>query len=282
MSGHSAYAGNDISSWPDLANASYEGIEESSVQLTDGRWEGDPYSEGGASRPSVGLVEDFVLQGDLDGDGFDELLVALWQSSGGSGTYNYIAVMETVNHAVTNAATAALGDRVQIRGGEISDAAIRLDVVQSGEDDAACCPSQLASRSWTLEGGQLKEHETEVTGNLSLATLEGSEWILERLKQNQHMPPGVEVTLAFSESKVSGNSGCNRFSSGIEDGESPGEVSTGPAMGTRMACPDEQMKLEHEFLDLLGQVTNYGFLGGKLVLSGVGESLAFSMVFKPK
>ncbi|MGB5487522.1 MAG: hypothetical protein WBN06_09045, partial [Lysobacterales bacterium] len=35
-----------------LGNATYTGIEDQAVTLIDGRWEGHPYAEGGASRPS--------------------------------------------------------------------------------------------------------------------------------------------------------------------------------------------------------------------------------------
>jgi heat shock protein HslJ len=49
-----------------------------------------------------------------------------------------------------------------------------------------------------------------------------------------------------------------------------------------MACPAELMELENEFLDLLGQVNNYRFLAGKLVLGGASETFAFSMRFSPQ
>ena len=47
-------------------NATYSGIYEHTITLRDGRWEGEPFIKGGASRPAVGLVEDFSLTGDLD------------------------------------------------------------------------------------------------------------------------------------------------------------------------------------------------------------------------
>ncbi|HAJ92935.1 MAG TPA: hypothetical protein DCO71_10040 [Gammaproteobacteria bacterium] len=70
-----------------VANMAYSGIHDDDVTLTDGYWEGEPVVAGGASRPSVGLIDDFMLAGDLDGDGTDEVVVFLWESSGGSGTY---------------------------------------------------------------------------------------------------------------------------------------------------------------------------------------------------
>jgi len=144
---------------PGLANASYQGIEDTPVQLENGRWEGEPYVEGGASRPSVGLVEDFSLEGDVDGDGEPETVVQLWQSSGGSGNFQHVAVMKNRDGKWLNVATAPVGDRVQVRAGAILDGVIKLDVVQQGEEDAACCPSQLARRSWIWDGSQLKEQD---------------------------------------------------------------------------------------------------------------------------
>jgi hypothetical protein len=115
-----ATAGTTEEAGSRLANASYQGIENAPVQLKNGRWEGEPYVEGGASRPAVGLVEDFTLRGNLNGDGVNESVVLLWQSSSGSGTFKYIAVMAEVNGNLTNVATAPVGDRVQLRSSEIS------------------------------------------------------------------------------------------------------------------------------------------------------------------
>jgi heat shock protein HslJ len=277
-----AFAGTGSDFRSEMANASYQGIEDSSVQLKDGRWEGEPFVEGGASRPAVGLVEDFSLQGDLDGDGADETVVLLWQSSGGSGTFNYMAVMKGEGGALVNVATAPLGDRVQVRGGSIADGVIVLDVVQQGEGDAACCPSQLASRKWTLAEDQLNEQSPDIAGELSVATLEGTEWVLTRLKKDHHLPEGTEVSMEFADGKVAGHSGCNRFSASVENGAAPGEIRIGPAMGTRMACPEEQMNVESEFLDLLGHVSTYRFIAGQLVLTGDKENYMYSLKFSAR
>jgi heat shock protein HslJ len=275
----SCLAGNSAPTPEELASATYSGIEESPVTLTGGRWEGEPYAEGGASRPSVGLAKDFYLQGDLDGDGNDESVALLWQSSGGSGTFDYIAVMDRENDAVQNRATAGIGDRVQVRSGRIEDGLIVLDVVQQAAGEAACCPSQLASRSWSLAGGELIEGEAQVTGTLSLETLDGTEWVLEQMKQDQVMPPDAEVTLFFADGMVSGKSACNRYSAGVEQGDSPRALKIGPAMGTRMACPDGLMELEQQYLAALSQLTGFSFRAGKLVLERLNDGEFSVMVF---
>lgn len=265
-----------------FANAIYDGINDGPVQLTDGLWEGEPYAEGGSSRPSVGLVDDFVLTGDLDGDGLDESVVLLWQSSGGSGTFDYIAVMREDGGEVKNVGTAALGDRVQIHRSEIANGAIYLDVIQQGEDDAACCPGQRARRSWVLDENGLVEMDSEYQGDLSASTIEGDEWTLVRFGHDQPVPEGVIVTLQARQGQVSGSSGCNRYSASIENGAVPGEIRIGPAMGTRMACPEEQMAVEDDYLSRLGQVNAFRFRAGKLVLMGTIDDEVFTMTFEAR
>lgn len=279
MLSQSCVAGHRAPTPDELANATYFGIEEGPVTLTDGRWEGRPYAEGGSSRPSVGLAKDFSLLGDLDGDGNNESVALLWYSSGGSGTYDYIAVMDRENGAARNRATAGIGDRVQVRSGRIEDRLIVLDLVQQAEGEAACCPSQLASRSWSLAGKDLIEGEVRVTGTLSAKTLDGTEWDLEQMKQDEAMPPDAEVTLLFAEGMVSGKSACNRYSASVEQGDSPAALKIGPAMGTRMACAEGLMELEQRYLAALSQVTGFSFQAGKLVLTRHNDGEFSVMVF---
>ena len=140
------------------ANAVYKGIEDHPVRLEDGAWEGEPYVEGGASRPRVGLIEDLWLLGDVNGDGKPEAVTALWHSSGGSGTRNYVAVLERRAAGSVNTATALLGDRVRIDGGAIENGIIRLDLVEHGPDEPACCPTHAVSRYYD---GELNLIETK-------------------------------------------------------------------------------------------------------------------------
>ena len=121
---------------------------------------------------------DFLLQGDLDGDGTDESVALLWTSTGGSGTFDYLAALDrAADGSVVNRATAALGDRVRLRGAGIEDGRIVLDLVQAGPDDAACCPGEKIRRTYQLEGESLAERGAEQQGRLSLADLAG-EWQL--------------------------------------------------------------------------------------------------------
>lgn len=136
----------------DPGNLVYHGIEDQTVQLHDGSWEGEPWVEGGASRPRVALVKDFLLLGDIDGDGSQEAVVALWHSSGGSGTFNYIAILDRMADGAVNTATATLGDRVGIEGGSVTeDGMILVDLIQHRPDEPACCPTWAVTRHYDAQ-----------------------------------------------------------------------------------------------------------------------------------
>jgi len=274
-------AGDTAPTAAELANATYTGIEEGPVTLVEGRWEGEPFEEDGASRPSAGLVGDFSLVGDLNGDGVNEAVVLIWQSGGGSGTFSYLAVMGRSDDEVNNLATAEIGDRVKLRSGRIDDASIILDVLQQGEGDGACCPTQLATRTWSIIDGQLVEGDMEITGTLSLDTLVGTEWVLTHMNRNEPLNAEAEVTLVFGEGQISGKSACNQYSAGVEQGETPADLKIGLAMGTRMACPGELMDVEQQYLDALTHVTGISFLAGKLVLTWEKDGTVSAMIFDP-
>jgi heat shock protein HslJ len=266
-----------------LANTAYTGIFEHAITLTNGRWEGEPFVAGGASRPAVGLVEDFILTGDLNDDGHDEAVVLLWESTGGSGIYNYIAVTGMRDDKPYALGTALIGERVQVRSGRITGNRIELDVVQQGPGDAACCPSQKATRYWTLDATGLHVHASRITGRLSLADLAGPEWVLNRLDANKPLAAQPEITLLFDGDRVSGKSACNRYFAGVkETGEQPGDLRISRIGGTRMACPKELMNLENRYLEALGKVTRYSFQAGKLALTWRKDAETGTLLFVPR
>lgn len=273
----------DAPAMDELANATYDGMMEESVQLTDGSWEGEPFVEGGASAPAVGLVKHFRLTGDVNGDGHEEAAVLLWTSSGGSGTFDYLAIGGRSDEGIVNLGTAEIGDRVQIRQGRIVDGKIELDVVQAGPEDAACCPTQLATRVWELSPGALDETASEVTGTLSMAELLGPEWVLTDFAWNEPVAAVPEVTLVFEEDRIVGKAGCNSYFGGIEEeGESPNGLTVGHLGSTRMMCPEEIMAIENRFFRQLSAVTSYSYLAGRLALSWQDEESAGVMIFAPR
>jgi heat shock protein HslJ len=266
----------------ELVSLGYSGIHEEPVTLADGRWEGEPFEEGAASRPVVGLVDDFYLRSDLDGDGSSEAVVILWESSGGSGSNSYVAVVSRHDGIPVNIATALIGDRVQLRTGRISNGMIELDVVQQGPNDAACCPAETVTRVWKLDTGELNEITGQATGRLSLADLDGQEWLLQGMSRDEPVPPGLEVTLVFMNGRVAGHGACNHYFGSVAAGASPGDIVLSKLGSTRKACAPAAMELEERYLSTLPGVSRFGFLNGKLALSWQQDGGVNSLLFAPR
>jgi heat shock protein HslJ len=264
----------------EVADAIYRGIYETPVRLVNGRFEGEPFAEGGMSRPTVQLIGNVLETGDLDGDGSDEAVVLLVENSGGTGSFVYLAAVGRRGGEVVNLGTSLVGDRVQIRSIRVDGEHVELRVVQQGPDDAACCPSQKATRVWTLDGG-LVESSTDVTGTLSTDDLSGVEWVLTHLGRNEPVPENSSITIVFENGKISGSSGCNRYFAGVTEA-SPGDITIGEIGSTMMACPDEVMQLEGRYLKAVGEVAGYSFLAGKLVLAYGDGGVVGAMLFEPR
>jgi len=268
----------------ELGAATYIGLEEAEgpVTLVDGAWEGPPYAPGGASRPRISLVRDFRVTGDLDGDGAEEALVLLSASSGGSGSFVYLAVTGRDGGEVRNRATQPLGDRVQVRAARVAAGRVAVDVVQAGPGDAACCPGELATRQFVLDAGwALRELPASALPlRLSLEALSGTTWILRQWGWNEAASSQPEVTLGFGEGRFRGSSGCNAYFANAADGAVPGDVSVGLPATTRRACPPPAMEVEARFLRQLASVDKYGFLAGRLALSFQEDGARGTMLFE--
>lgn len=270
----------------ELAGAAYSGLNdvEGAITLAGGEWHGEPFVPGGASRPRVTLAPGFRVTGDLDGDGYEEAVVVLAQSSGGSGTFDYLAAVSRNAGTLQNVATIALGDRVAIRSAAIDAGTLRVDVLRAGEGDAMCCPGELAELAWTLGPNGFVPGEAQgVTGRLSFDALGSSEWVLREWRPGEPAPAEPEVTLVYQGGRIVGGSGCNRYFAGIEAGGSPGDMTVGPIGATRMACAEAMEAIEARYLQQLAGVRKFGFLLGRLALTGQrADGSIDTMLFEPR
>ena len=266
----------------ELGSISYTGIHEEALTLVEGHWEGEPVEDGAASRPAVGLVEDFYMHGDLDGEWPPEAVITLWETSGGSGVNTYVAIVARRDGHAVNTATALVGDRVQLRAGRIADGRIELDLVQQGPNDTACCPTETVTRIWETGPDGLREVEQRNTGSLSLADIEGEEWQLEKMTRDEAVPDGLVVTLVFINDRISGRAGCNTYFGSLTAGDRPAEITPGKIGSTRMACPPAAMELENRYLQALSGVTGFGFLNGRLALIWQQEGVVSTLLFTPR
>ncbi len=263
-------------------NLTYQGIDDNQqIHLKKGVWQGKPFQSNSASRPRVGLIRDFSFSGDLNHDGQVEHIVFLWESSGGSGTQIYMAVIAGHNGQWTNIATQHIGDRIQLQMGRVQQANIELDVIQAGRNDPACCPTQHVLRRWKLAAGQLVEQPPLELGPLSLKDIQGINWQLIKLNWQEKVPANSNISIHFKQHKASGNSGCNRYTTTVTEGKTPGDISFAPVAGTRMFCEPEQMELEMRFLKALENVKSFGFVNGYLTLEWQDDGAVSTLFFRP-
>jgi hypothetical protein len=147
-----------------LKNAEYQGIYQEPIQLANGTYEGEPFVEGGASRPTVAFIEPYAF-GDLNGDGVDDAAVLLVESSGGSGSFVYLAAVLNQEGTPENADTLLLGDRVQVQSLTIADGQISVTMLTHGPDDPMCCPTQEVQQTYELQENRLVQTAGEVIGS---------------------------------------------------------------------------------------------------------------------
>jgi heat shock protein HslJ len=255
----------------DAANMTYHGIyDNKAITLKHGQWSGLPFVQGASTRPSVGLIKEFGFSGDINADGTDELVVILWENSGGSGTQIYMAIITSRYGKMTNLSTVHLGDRIQLRMGRVHNGGIELDVIQSSDKDAKCCPGEKVLRSWVLQNNlgdkQLIEQAPVTLGRFTVSDIRDLNWKLERFSWRSLMPKNKLITLSYKDGKFMGHSGCNRYFASVSSDIDSNKIKVGPAASTRMICHGEKMDLEEKFIRALSKVTELSFINGQLAL----------------
>jgi uncharacterized membrane protein len=143
----------------------FRGIYEDPVRLTNGRFTGTPFVPGGASRPEVRLLPQPRWQIDLDGDDDPETIVLLHESSGGSGSFIYLAA--TAFSAAASASRSApvdaflLGDRVAVK------------LVTIGADRRLNVVIEPVGPSSGSRGAEVREFEITDNGLVPLTRISG-------------------------------------------------------------------------------------------------------------
>jgi len=263
-----------------LKNLTYYGIYEDPVTLKHGSYEGQPFVPEGAARPRVQFAEQLYVVGDLDGDGEEEAAGFLTESSGGSGSYSYLVIVDTDNRHYKNVATQKLGDRVMVRGLRLAQGKLELEMVIAGPQEAACCPTLKVHNTYHYDGQKLQQLAAKEQGHLSVQDLAGN-WSLTRLAWNEPLPAEVKVDIEFNDNQFAGLAGCNRYFGAIK-GKAPRELAFGPIGATRRMCPEPFMQVEDHYLPALQNVKQFSFIFGQLALSYQDDKGWHTLLFAPK
>lgn len=143
--------------------------------------------------------------------------------------------------------------------------------LQVTESKIANPPADGSSIQTTL----VKVLKKEAVASASLAN---TEWVYQSLSSNGERTavlPNTHVTLNFSDTRASGDSGCNAY--GGEYSQSGNQVSFETLISTKKACLDDATtQQEQRFLTHLSQVSQYSINQDTLTLSdNKGNQLSF-------
>lgn len=253
-----------------LRNATYSGIYDAPITLSDGRYEGEPFVAGGASRPVVEYVDGAELFADLDGDGVEDAVVFLVERGGGTAAFTYVAAQLNRAGEPVDAGAVLVEDRTQVLSAVVEEGQLKLEFTTLGASDVSCCPSHKAQRTYAVQDGGLAivaDHSQELI-RISAADLDNTHWTLVELGEDQPALADAEVTISFEAGQVSGSGGCNNYSGAFNlSDDNPFLVTFGPLATTAMACDDPIQRQESAYLAALQQVSRWGYAYGRLALA---------------
>jgi len=137
---------------PDAANASYV-IEKSSITLANGHAEA-PVAPGSAAKAVTTLAAKAV--GDVDGDGRDDVAVALVHEPGGSGSFTYVAVVLNATTGAKATNTVLIGDRVAVQAVRLDGKTVVIEYLDRRAGEAfAVAPSVPTTKRFVIRDGAL-------------------------------------------------------------------------------------------------------------------------------
>lgn len=124
-----------------LQNATYKIPDQGSYPLSNGR-----YQQGSVT---LTLIQPTAI-GDVNQDGVDDAAVILALETGGSGTFEYLAIVSNQNGRLVNLDTYPLGDRVRVQTLRIKDGQVRLKMLKHKDTDPRCCPTDLIIEAYQI------------------------------------------------------------------------------------------------------------------------------------
>ena len=138
-----------------LRYGAYRSPDWGEFQLSDGIYYRTPPTSQESPETYTTRLLDTVLYGDINFDGFEDAIVFLSTQNGGTGHFVEMAAVLNLNGSARNISTLYLGDRVIVESGAVQDGLITLNLRVQGPNDGLCCPSQIATRNFHLDSGQL-------------------------------------------------------------------------------------------------------------------------------
>lgn len=256
--------------WPYLAQSTISGIFDTAVTLKHGQYEGPPFVLDGHARPELRLWPELMRSADLDGEGGDEKIGLVSETSGGSGERVYL-IAATSDADESHAWPAVLlGDRVKVRTMQVRSGEIVLEIIEAGPEEALCCGTQLTRLVYGLHGQGLVLKDRKPQGRLSIELLQSSNWImLDRPGDRLNALHPACVELRIQDTQITWNVSSHLYIGSVDE-ISPGQIEisdVAPAVSGLEADFSPQERL----ISRLASVTRYTFRAGRLLFMGQEE-----------
>jgi len=253
-----------------LKNATYSGIYDEPVTLTNGLYKGESYVEGDPSRPMVEYLDGTERYSDLDGDGVEDAIVFLVERGGGSGAFVHIAAQLNRGGQAVDGGAVWIEDRIGVKSVSVENGQVMMEIITQGPGDPACCGTHKVQKIYTLQNGKLTD--ISLAGGepqqISAADLNGTFWTLAEIDNDKPAAEDVPVNIEFIDNQVSGFGGCNNYNASFELGEdNPFAMTISPIASTKKACPDPAGSQETTYLTALESVTSWIYDFGRLALN---------------
>jgi heat shock protein HslJ len=230
----------------------------------------------------VTFIEPYAF-GDLDGNNLEDAVVLLVESSGGSGSFVYLAAVLNLSGEPLNLATQLLSDRARVQALSVADGIVTVDMVAHGPEDPMCCPSQRVIETYELQGDELVQLSREEKTVTKLAGLVDVIWKWERVtsaggQDEVVVADPLKYLLELHEDgSYNVTADCNLAMGGYKvDGNN---LSLLPGPTTLAEC--EPGSLYDEYLAYLGAVESYSVQGNALMLDlgADGPTMRFAKHF---
>jgi putative lipoprotein len=115
------------------------------------------------------------------------------------------------------------------------------------------------------------------------ARLDTSVWTLAMIN-NKPLLPGTAITMQFKNGELAGFAGCNtyqgKYTADLNDDGSY-TITVGPLTTSRLACPQDIMQQEQEYLTSLQQATRAAVQENMIILDSPPGKLDFYLVELP-
>jgi hypothetical protein len=100
-------------------------------------------------------IQEPIIFGDLNADGSEDAVIVLNTHNGGNTPTFEIAVLLNQNGVAINISTIPLDGLTAYDTGRIENGILLLDTRTLGQNDPLCCPSQIGTLKFRLEGAML-------------------------------------------------------------------------------------------------------------------------------